>query len=176
MPFQGALIDLDRHEAWHLTASLCQFKMRFNYDCWNMIWCALTHVTLALSIRDEIRMLEWNQRITVPPSTKLKYWLLRQREHYSALCVLAGTDNSARGKRPRGSCHEKWMPLANVSNMNLNTARGCGANTELIDSLPVQTTTALMLLFQVYFSSYFLLTSEIKFIETLWGPLTCRKK
>lgn len=57
--------------------------------------------------------------------------------------------------------------LANVSNMNLNTARGCGANTELIDSLPVQTTTALMLLFQVYFSSYFLLTSEIQFIETL---------
>lgn len=57
--------------------------------------------------------------------------------------------------------------LANVSNMNLNTACGQGANTELIDSLPVQTTIALMLLLQVYFSSYFLLTSEIQFIETL---------
>lgn len=53
--------------------------------------------------------------------------------------------------------------LANVSNMNLNTASGCSANTQLIDRLHVQTTAEIIMLFQVDF--FFLPLSLFETLE-----------
>lgn len=59
--------------------------------------------------------------------------------------------------------------------MNLNTASGCSANTELIDSLHVHTTAKILMFFQVDSSSYFLPTLEILTRRKMSGEVFWRR-